>query len=139
MYRPPNTCKSRFLEEFESYLDDMTQSQTGVLICGDFNFWIDDALDLRGGEFLEMMKSHHFKNNVNCGTARSGHMLDLVFDNGVLGDILNLEVEPDFSVSPSHKFIKFDIRVSGMEKKRKFIKFRNKNSLVPLSFALSAT
>ena len=77
------------------------------------------------------MNSHHFPNNVNSGTARSGHILDVVFNNGVLCNSLSLEVEPDFSVSPSHRLITFDLDINKGEKIRKVIRFRNKTNLLP--------
>lgn len=93
------------------------------------NIWIDDTNDPYTIEFLEMIGSHHFKNHVTSGTVRSGHILDLVCNNGVLGKIVNLEIEPDFSTSPTHKMITYDVNIVNVLKTRNNIRFRNRANL----------
>ena len=48
------------------------------------------------------MDSRQFINKVDVVTYRSHHMLDLVFCDSDLDKIRHLEVEPDFSISPTH-------------------------------------
>ena len=75
-----------------------------------------------------MIELHQFSNNVNQVTSRLDHMLDLVLCDSTLGKVQHLEVEPDFSISPCHKLITFDVNVWRNVKAKKIITFRYKEN-----------
>ena len=126
VYRPPETNKATFVNEFFEYLDNLDCDTKQVFICGDFNLWIDDENDRHAREFMDSMDSRQFSNKVNEVTSRSGHMLDLIFCDGDRDVLRNLVVEPDFSVSPYHKLITYNIFIQRVIKTKKTISFRDK-------------
>ena len=87
---------------------------------------LDVDTDRYSREFISMIDMHHFSNIVNQVTSRSDHMLDLVLCDSTSGKVQHLEVEPDFSISPCHKLITFDVNVWRDVKAKKTIVFRYK-------------
>lgn len=41
VYRPPQTSRAVFIEEFTTYLEHFDNAKDSIFICGDFNFKID--------------------------------------------------------------------------------------------------
>ena len=89
---------------------------------------MDDDTDRYSREFISMIDLHQFSNIVNQVTSRSNHMLDLVLCDTTLGKVQHLEVEPDFSISPCHKLITFDVKVWSDVRAKKTITFRYKGN-----------
>ena len=129
VYRHPETNKNLFIEEFTIYLESLDHTHNKIYINGDFNLWVDNDQDRYARNFLNLMVSHHFVNEVSGSTSRSGHTLDLVFGVSDVGKILELKVDPDFSISLSHKIITYRIDVKKPEKTEKTITFRSKRNL----------
>ena len=80
VYRPP-TCgvDAVFFDEFSIFCDTFSVKTGKLLLCGDFNFWIDDPSSKPGTSlFLDLLADHGLKNHVASATHIAGHVLDLV-------------------------------------------------------------
>ena len=65
IYRPGVSSKSRkkhketklqsFLSEFECYLDELINKHGKPLLCGDFNFHLEDTSNTDSNKFLELL------------------------------------------------------------------------------------
>ena len=81
-YRPPNVDAS-WLEEFNSFLVQLTSRYRNILICGEFNFpkinWHEDASVTSSNEteFVEESNDFYFT-QVNTLPTRGEHILDLI-------------------------------------------------------------
>lgn len=131
IYRPPNTNCQLFFEEFTEYLESFDHSHGRVFISGDFNVWMDDVHNQHRNDFTVLLESFHYVNKVNAVTSRSGHMLDLVLCDAMDGCVTQLDIEPDFTVSPYHKLINYAVNVFRNVKIKKTISFRLKSNYDP--------
>ena len=105
-----------------------------VVICGDFNLWIDDQSLYSPQEFLELMDSFHMVNRVLESTSIGGHILDLVFSDKSNDVVGNVKVDDICCISPVHKLVSFRILYTYNKKQTKLLRFRNKVDLVPKQF-----
>ena len=81
VYRPchPGTDRA-FMEEFGSFLDGLLLVGGNSVICGDFNYWVDDPSSKPfSAEFVELLDLSNFENFVCFPTHLSGHTLELIF------------------------------------------------------------
>ena len=129
VYRPPEINKNLSIEEFTIYLESLDRTHNRIYINGDFNLWVNDDQDRYARNFLNLMASHNFVNKISGSTSRSNHTLDLVFGVSDVGKILEPKVNPNFSISPSHKMITYTIDVKKPERTKKTITFRSKRNL----------
>ena len=107
------TKTSVFFDQFGDYLDVILQKNGKPIICGDFNFHIEDTLDSVAKNFLSLIKSKGFQQHVDRATHISGGMLDLILTRKNIADqvqILNLEIEEDTGLpSCDHFILKFEL------------------------------
>ena len=127
IYRPPNTSKRLFLDEFSGFLDSLNDLKN-IILCGDFNLHFENSNDRYVCEFAEMLESHNLENCVNDPTSQSNHIIDLIIQNKDAKIIKQLDVEPDCSISPVHKMVNFNINIWNSTKKTKTITYRNKTN-----------
>lgn len=83
VYRPPPSRKNgftveRFFSEFSSFLEELTVTSYQFLLCGDFNFHVDDNGNANAKQFHDPLFSADLKQHVNGPTHRLGHTLDLL-------------------------------------------------------------
>ena len=107
VYRPPNSRVSLFIQEFRTYLETVDTVGANVLICGDFNLWIEASDNYYVNEFIEMMNSFNFVNKVIEATSISEHTLDLVFTEVDRDFICDVKVDEVCCISPVHKLVTF--------------------------------
>ena len=80
VYRPghPGT-DCAFMEEFGSFLDGLLLVGGNSVICGDFNYWVDEPSSQPfSAEFVELPDLSNFENFVSFPTHLSGHTHDLI-------------------------------------------------------------
>ena len=118
VYRRPNSSAASFVDEFQTYIEDIDTVGSEVLVCGDFNFWVDDTENRDAKSFTEAMDTLGFVNRVNKITSRTGHMLDLVLSKANSDLIQSVEVDDVCVLSPVHMVIKFDLKIM-LNSKRK--------------------
>eukprot|EP00057_Strongylocentrotus_purpuratus_P010367 XP_011664841.1 PREDICTED: uncharacterized protein LOC105438565 [Strongylocentrotus purpuratus] len=83
VYRPPpsstNGLKtSTFLEEFDSFIDDMNQTPGKLLLLGDLNVHYDCPERPDVARVVDTLKSAGLKQYISKPTHRHGHTLDVV-------------------------------------------------------------
>lgn len=131
VYRPPNSSASMFINEFRLHLDTIDMVSATVIICGDFNLWLDDSGARYVSLFIDTMATFSFGNYVDKPTSVGGHMIDLVFADTTCDIIHDLYVDDVCSISPVHKLITFKLTLEISRRQRKKISFRLKNKLDP--------
>lgn len=126
IYRPGHPGTDRlFMEEFGTFLECFSAKSGKLIICGDFNYWVDTpGMKPYSSEFLELVDMYSFSNLVVDPTHVSGHTLDLVLSESESNLVNNVEVFPiDRSVS-DHDIISFGVNVPKPLSYTKKITFR---------------
>ena len=79
VYRlPGGVSVGVFLEEFSVLLQEAVIRPEELLICGDFNFHMDNKADWNATRFGELLDLFNLKQHVCVPTHERGHILDLV-------------------------------------------------------------
>ena len=71
-------------------MEVLTLSRQPLVICGDFNFHVDDLTNPDAVKFKIFLESTDLKYNVTGPTHRQGHSLDLILsreDENIVSDI----------------------------------------------------
>ena len=126
IYRPPNTNKNTFINELRDYLETLNFIGVNLILCGDFNLWLDNPGDCNVTDFIDMLASMQLMNLVNAPTSSTGHILDLVCTDVNNNIIHNIVVENMCSLSPVHKLVTFNIEIICKGEMKKKIIFRDK-------------
>jgi hypothetical protein len=126
-----------FFDEFEEYLDSVMNKSGAPMICGDFNFHVEDKNNAYANRFISLCESKGFVQNVHSPTHVSGGTLDLVLtldsvtttvndncdsnlsssgyspccvaDSLHIGD---LTVDPNTGTASDHFLVKFDLPIT---------------------------
>lgn len=126
IYRPghPGTDLT-FMEEFGFFLESFSTKEGKLLICGDFNYWVDDpSRKPYSSEFVRLLDINNLVNHVLSPTHVSGHTLDLVLSMADSSDVVDLEVLPvELNIS-DHSLILFRSNIPGVSSFKKTITFR---------------
>lgn len=111
VYRSPSQSTSIFLEEFENYLYDLNQKSGKPLLCGDFNFHLENKDDTTAARFENLYTLLGFKQHVQESTHVHGGMLDIVLtpEDFVLNDINVIE---ESGTKSDHLLVKFNVPLS---------------------------
>ena len=130
-YHPghPGTDRA-FMEEFGQFLQILSVCWEKLVICGDFNYWLDNpSLKPYTNEFMSLPDVNNMSNFVQVPTHISGHILDLVL-TPVGDDLVNrVEVSPiDHRIS-NHALITLELDVIGPAAYSKKITFRSYQEL----------
>ena len=131
LYRPghPGTDRA-FMEEFGQFLEIFSVCREKLVICGDFNYWLDNpSLKPYTNEFMSLLDINNTSNYVQVPTHISGHILYLVL-TPVGVDLTNqVKVSPiDHKIS-DHALITFELDVIGPTTYSKKITFRSYRGL----------
>ena len=129
VYRSPRLNEALFFDEFRLYLESLNVVGSEVIVCGDFNFWVDDTENESAKCFIETMNILGYENRVDKITSSTGHMLDLVFSEMIKDLIFGVDVDDICVISPIHMVVKFKLKVAINSKQKKRILFRNKRNL----------
>ncbi len=78
VYRPPSSCVNTFLDEFATYVESLIMCLEPILITGDFNFHVDNSMDLHASAFFDLLDSLNLEQHVHSVTQVTGHTLDLI-------------------------------------------------------------
>jgi len=127
VYRPGHMGTDRiFIEEFGFLIENLLQKSGKLLICGDFNYWVDDPpFKPYSSEFLELIDLNNLHNLVKSPTHISGHILDLIITS-IDSDLVNhIEVVPVDSSISDHALLVFTINFLRPSTYTKTITMRN--------------
>ena len=133
LYRPPNSSKRKFLEEFETLLE-MVNDVNKTIISGDFNLWMDDDEDNYVIEFKELLDTFNLINGVLSPTSVSGHIIDLVIYGNNSNLVSDIEVEPEFEYCKVHKLITFNVDMNKSKVLKVWITYRDKKNFDAVEF-----
>ena len=123
IYRTTHTkCKTKyeetkvsvFLVEFEKYLDSLVEKCGTPLICGDFNFHIEDTDDKNANKFVSLYESKGFLQHVTGSTHASGGTLDLILTLKSCTDTLNIKnlmIDSNTGTTSDHYLVYFDVPI----------------------------
>ena len=95
-YNQTKTVK--FFDQFSDYLDNVLGKGGTPVICGDFNFHMEDSLDLVAQRFKTLYESKGFQQHVSAPTHVAGGTLDLVLTPKNVTDnirVTNLQIDSD--------------------------------------------
>ena len=67
-----------FLNEFRQFLESLVTTPEPLLICGDFNFHLDEPEDRPAQRFSDLLDIFNLVQHVKGETHRNGHTLDLI-------------------------------------------------------------
>lgn len=129
IYRPPSTSCSLFIEEFQLYLETIDMVSANIIICGDFNLWLDDNEARYVAHFIDTIATFNLVNIVDRSTSVSGHTVDLVLVDASRDLVCDLCVAEMCSLSPVHKFVFFRLALRHKRKEIRSISFRSKRGL----------
>ena len=138
VYRPPNSSTNDFFDQFDDLLERIDLIGNKVIICGDFNFWMDIDTNINTKKFTDLLESHQLLNFIHGPTSSSGHSLDLVISHVDGNFIHNLVIEENRRFASVHKLITYTIPIV-KDKWKKNIVFRNKSNFSPSEFILETT
>ena len=127
IYRPghPGTDRA-FMEEFGSFLEGLLSLNGKILICGDFNYWVDEPLSKPySAEFLELLETYNIRNHVSFATHRLGHTLDLVLSLADSDYVKDIEGLPVVDYISDHALLLFSLVVARPKATKKSITFRS--------------
>ena len=126
VYRPghPGTDRA-FMEEFGSFLDGLLLVGGNSVICGDFNYSVDDGSKHFSAEFVELLDLSNIENFVSFPTHLSGHTLDLILTPAGSEYVKHVEALPIDSDMSDHTLILFSLEVMRPHAVKKTITFRS--------------
>lgn len=104
------TRQAKFFDDFSDYLDCLSNKSGKPLICGDFNFHLENSLDSAANQFQKLIEDKGFNQHVTEPTHISGGILDLVLTKITPEDIIditNLSVSSHTGTTSDHFLVKF--------------------------------
>ena len=131
VYRPghPGTDRA-FIEEFGQFLETFSVCREKLVICGDFNYWVDNpTLKPYSDEFLRLLDINNIANHVSVPTHISGHTLDLILTPEGSDLVDHVDVSPIDNNISDHALITFKVEVTRCTTYSKTITFRSYRGL----------
>jgi len=127
VYHPGHPGTDReFMEEFGSLIEGLQASRDEFIICGDFNYWLDDPGSKPfSSEFIELLDTNNICNHVSEPTHVHGHILDLLLTPQGADYLSGLETVPiDIAIS-DHALVLFNVAIVKPRSYAKTIEFRS--------------
>ena len=106
------TRQAKFFEDFSDYLDCLSSKSGKPLICGDFNFHVENSLDAIANQFCRLIDEKGFRQHVSEPTHISGGTLDLILTKSTPEDVLDVQqvsVNTQTGTTSDHFLVKFNI------------------------------
>ena len=127
VYRNGKELSTIFFEEFYNFLDNIHTKYSRIIICGDFNFHMNNSCDSNTVRFNEMLSTFSLTQSVRGPTHKCGNTLDLIIHNESHLNVSNIQMED--STSSDHNVIFFYILQDVPKTEKKLISFRNLKSI----------
>ena len=131
VYRPghPGTDLT-FIEEFGAFLESLLMVTGRILICGDFNYWVDEPASKPFTiDFLELLETNNIINHVSSPTHLRGHTLDLILTPNETSYVRNIDVLPIDTDISDHCPLIFLLKTARPKATKKYITFRSYRNL----------
>ncbi|XP_041471218.1 uncharacterized protein LOC121420622 [Lytechinus variegatus] len=111
-----------FYNEFLLLLEDIALHPGFVMLCGDFNFHVDDAFNQNAVVFNDIISSASFSQLVAGPTHEAGHTLDLILTRALV-NFVN-EVKTSNPLPSDHAVVECWLNLSKPEQHKVKVKFR---------------
>jgi len=133
VYRPPPSPANGltldiFLDEFGPLLEELEVTDAELLIVGDFNFHMDDLIDVNAIRFGRLLEAFDLQQHVKAPTHLYGHILDLVITRSAAVPLVSNFSVAELPIS-DHKAITFNLTLSTPADIRKTVVSRALKSL----------
>ncbi|XP_036943960.1 nucleolin-like isoform X2 [Acanthopagrus latus] len=105
LYHPPGNSKEefrKFLDEFQSLLDEVEKKYSSFIVTGDFNIHVNKEWRSDTDEFDSLLLVNDLTQHVNEPTHKAGNTLDLVITRNV--EISGLKVRNEKNVVKSDHY-----------------------------------
>ena len=93
IYRRQEVSCVTFCEEFESFMDELSDQPSEVVVMGDFNVWIEEEDDSDSKKLLTLMNAQGLSQLIDKPTHQDGHTLDHLYIN-------KEQIKLDYNVYP---------------------------------------
>jgi hypothetical protein len=140
IYRPPYSevhpvTKSVFLQEFAEYLETIAMCHEFLIITGDFNFHMDQALDSHTIKLNELLTTFGLIQHVDIPTHILNHTLDLVITRDINDTEVTCSQPKSTLLLSDHHFVEWMINISGPPLTVKDVTYRKVKSINLDSFS----
>ena len=137
IYRPPNSQNHYqpldvFMDEFSELIGECSTLSGNLLVCGDFNYHIDNSNDREAASVLQLFDMLNLKQHVSGVTHVHGHTLDLILTRYSENTVADIPVV-DFQVS-DHSSIKCTLQTVKPSLQKKEITYRKIKNINTESF-----
>ncbi|KAL5257842.1 hypothetical protein ACHWQZ_G012699 [Mnemiopsis leidyi] len=115
------TKVSKFMQEFDEYLDTLVGKSGSPIICGDFNFHVENNTNSTAQNFISLCESKGFIQHIQSPTHISGGTLDLIFTLGNISDalpVLNTTVESNTGTLSDHYLVSIQTQFTNVNNKQ---------------------
>ncbi|KAL5266963.1 hypothetical protein ACHWQZ_G004117 [Mnemiopsis leidyi] len=115
------TKVSKFMQEFDEYLDTLVGKSGSPIICGDFNFHVENNTNSTAQNFISLCESKGFIQHIQSTTHISGGTLDLIFTLGNISDalpVLNTTVESNTGTLSDHYLVSIQTHFTNVNNKQ---------------------
>jgi exonuclease III len=131
IYRPPPSSKNKltvsdFMDEFGKYLESLLICSSRLVICGDFNFHLNDQNHPDSAKFKVLLESTGLKQHVNVATHQSGYTLDILLTRES-EEVASVDVRDD--LISDHSTIFFELNSAKPPLPKKHIRYRKLKSI----------
>ena len=133
VYRPPSLSKATFIDEFQILLESLDFIRHKIVLCGDFNLWVDVVDDHYSKVFLDLIDTYGLVNYVQGATSNGGHTLDLVIGHLESQSVSDVSVREGMNIS-DHELITFGITEPKPGRISKNVMFRGHKNFCASTF-----
>lgn len=106
------TRQAKFFEDFSDYLDCLSSKSGKPMICGDFNFHLENQTDSIACQFLNLIQEKGFTQHITSSTHVSGGILDLVLTQDTCNDRIDVRdifVTENTGTTSDHFLVGFNV------------------------------
>ena len=100
VYRPPKQCRT-FLTDFSELLPIIHTNYDKIIIIDDFNIHVNNGNDSKARDFMNLLNSMDFTQQITEPTHNRGQTLDLVITKGlttVISSVCDLALSDHFCI-----------------------------------------
>lgn len=136
IYRHFGEPFATFLEEFQVFIEYVTQNFKCYVICGDFNVHVNKPTDTQCIKFTDILNTFSLQQSVKSPTHELGNTLDLIISDPDCIMVNNVEVDNSDIDKSDHSLIYFNILSNIESCSTKVLSYRDFNSVdMPLFHA----
>jgi hypothetical protein len=113
----------QFFTEFSNFIDERILVKEELMICGDFNFHLDDSNCKDASSFTSLLSSYGLQQHIDVPTHTRGHTLDLIITRFTDSFIQDVSVKD--MIFSDHFWLHCSVACAKPGVIRKEVKYRN--------------